>query len=365
MNNFKKIIQKPMGQVLLATLLFCFIFLALFVGLYKAGTAYILKEKSRRATNLTALTGGAVYANGLQLVRSSNKLLMVLIGIDLWKDGMAAATAFEGGPPAMLEAAYQADKVNSRTAFQNFQKYFFGIDSIGVYPGLIAAQAASTADENQLSSSPLYAYNYETSPTVLQTATPNMALRFRTASEFIPDSNESLYSLTHDGIKHYFSSDEVEPAENPRHPHQMRVKKGGFPESPYAGWWVKKESEGDDTPGKNPLSKIDQKYLAPLKEFLKKFKMDVTDRDYPPCHTFTLLGTLEGKIGSDEKTFYQVGEARIDSNGLAAWDLYPFDIYLENVDLTTFSILRDTLQTLNNIPELGQIIRSSDLVNGL
>src|SRR5579872_4240152 len=208
MKSLRERIQSPLGQVLLATLLFCFIFLALFVGLYKAGTAYILKEKSRRATSLTALTGAAVYANGLQLVRNSNFILTSLIAIDLWNAGTAAAAAFEGGPPAMLAAAYQADKVNSRTSLQNFQDKFFGVESVGLYPYLIAGQAASTAGENQLSFLPVYAYNYETAQSVTQAATPNMALRFRKASEFMPESNESVYSLTHDGIKHYFSSEE-------------------------------------------------------------------------------------------------------------------------------------------------------------
>src|SRR5579859_7596646 len=125
MRKLRAFTQKPLGQVLLATLLFCFIFLVLFAGLYKAGTAYIVKERARRSTTLTALTGGAVYANGLQLVRKSNDLLMLFVGVDLFKAGFAAAAVFAGGPLAMVEAAKAADKLNARTAVQEFQNLFF------------------------------------------------------------------------------------------------------------------------------------------------------------------------------------------------------------------------------------------------
>lgn len=157
MKELRTLSQKPLGQVLLATLLFCFIFLALFVGLYKSGIAYIGKERARRSTNLTALTAGAVYANGLQMVRESNFLLMFLVSADLYKDGLAAAAAAEGGPPAMVAAALAADKVNSRTPFQKFQSIFFGIDTPpGAYPLLIEGQASPPPTKtNFLSSQPM------------------------------------------------------------------------------------------------------------------------------------------------------------------------------------------------------------------
>ncbi|HET9870157.1 MAG TPA: hypothetical protein VFR02_06665, partial [bacterium] len=50
----------PRGQVLLATLLFCFIFTVLFAGLFRSGLLYGLKERSVRACDLTALSSGAV-----------------------------------------------------------------------------------------------------------------------------------------------------------------------------------------------------------------------------------------------------------------------------------------------------------------
>src|SRR6185369_12497233 len=99
MKNWRHFCRKPLGQVLLATLFFCFIFSALFIGLYKAGTAYLLKERSRVATDMTALTAGAVYANGLQQVRYANAVLMILVGIDAAKVGAAMAPFLELPPP--------------------------------------------------------------------------------------------------------------------------------------------------------------------------------------------------------------------------------------------------------------------------
>jgi len=131
MKNLRKIIQKPLGQVLLATLLFCFIFLALFVGLYKAGTAYILKEKSRRATNLTALTAGAVYANGLQLVRESNVFVMAATALDLAQIVQKISPMFVGLPedlPALIPAAWAADP-NRREEVHKIQRIMFGIEN--------------------------------------------------------------------------------------------------------------------------------------------------------------------------------------------------------------------------------------------
>jgi hypothetical protein len=356
--------QKPLGQVLLATLLFCFIFLALFVGLYKSGTAYIIKEHARRSTNLTAFTGGAVYANGLKLVRVSNGALIILVGADLLKAGLAAAAAVEGGPPAMLAAAYEADKVNARTAFQKFQNIFFGVNNPGIYPLLIEAQALATASENQLSFLPAYAYNYETA-SAEDVVIPNLALRFRTASELLPEPQKDIYSLMHNGVQHYFSSDEVEPANNPRNPKQMRVKRDS--DSDYAGWWVKKEENGVESGQNGNLSKLGSPdVIKALKSFLENFKFDVTDRDDPPCHTFSLLSRMGGPPEVENRGFYQMGEVRLDSNGLAIWDLFnPIDIYAEKVDIMSFPVVRDVVDKLGNEPVVNQILTSSDILNGL
>lgn len=364
MKELRALSQKPLGQVLLATLLFCFIFLALFVGLYKSGIAYIGKEHARRSTNLTALTAGSVYANGLQMVRETNLLLMVLVSVDLYKDGTAAALASEGGPPAMVAAALAADKVNSRTPFQKFQSVFFGIDASGVYPFLIAGQALATANENQLSLLPVpaYAYNYETA-TAEDVLIPNMALRFRTAAELLPEPQKKTYSLLHNGERQYFSSDEVESAHNPRHPNQMRVKKDS--NSDFAGWWVRKEKNGSDTGKESGSLSGSLNFLNSLKDFLKQFKLDVTDRDDPPCHTFSLFSSMKSKLRDEERNFYQAGEIRVDSYGLAAWNILPFQIYMEKVDISSFPVIRDTFEKFNGFPAVDQVLKSSDIVNGL
>src|ERR1035441_8532391 len=153
--------QNPLGQVLLATLLFCFIFIALFAGLYKAGTAYILKERSRRATNLTALTGGAVYANGLQLVREANLVIMAYAIKDAAELAKKCAEDLEASPLGLIKLAYDLAKgdPNSRGEVQDIFDRAFGVDETGVYPLLIEGQAIATANENGLSVIPLYAYN--------------------------------------------------------------------------------------------------------------------------------------------------------------------------------------------------------------
>ncbi len=368
MKNIPSLIRKPAGQVLLATLFFCFIFVVLFVGLYKAGTAYILKERSRRAVDLTALSAGAVYANGLQLVRESNVLLMAAASFDAWTIGSAISAAALAPPPldiaGIIAAAKTADP-HSRDGIQKAQSLFFGIDlPSGPYPALLYAQTASTAGENSLSLPPLLAYNHETA-TAENVMIPNMALRFRYASELLPDSPTASYSLTHDGVTSYFTSDEVEPADNPRNKSQMRVRRDS--PSPYSGWWVRREKIGANGEGQNFLSHIAPlSVLKMLRGYLSKFKLDVTDRDDPPCHTVALLGSLPGKLNGQYKLFYQLGESRVDADGLAAWDLtHPISAHLEAVDLGDFPILKTALRRFNDLPGLDQILKSSEILKGL
>ena len=56
----------------------------------------------------------------------------------------------------------------------------------------------------------------------------------------------------------------------------------------------------------------------------------------------------------------------MDSDGLAAAQFqHPFDIYLQKVDLESFPILRNVLGGLAQIPVLDQILKNSELMNGL
>jgi len=370
MKNWARFCRKPLGQVLLATLFFCFIFAALFVGLYKVGTVYLLKERSAVSTNMTALTAGAIYANGLQQVRYANTVLMVLVGIDAVKVGMAMAPFMELPPPfdaGAITAAQTADMKNLRTPFQDLLKVIFGIDqpSPGAYPLLIEGQTIGTSGENQLSTTPFYFYNHETADTFGGAAMPNMALRFRRGSELMPDQPKDAYSLLHNGERHYFSSNQVEPAHNPRFPHQMRVKK--ISSRQFGGMWVRYEKNSAGV-GLSQLFgvSLSDSFLKTIKEFMDQFKLDVIDRDDPPCHTFALLSVLKGRLGSQKRDFYQTAEVRVNVDGLASWDsLKPIDVSLEKVDLSSFRALNGMLEQFPDDPALKHTFKSSDILGGL
>ncbi len=365
--------HKPLGQILLATLLFCFVFLALFTGLYKAGTVYIVKERTRRAVNLTALTGGAVYANGLQLVREANAAIMAFAYYDAAMVARAISEALLAPPPldiaAVALAAEKADP-DTRKPAQDIATKIFGVGTpkgVGLYPALIEGQAVVTAGENSLSKlPPFYVYNYETADDA-DVAVPNMALRFRYADEFLPNGNQAPYSLAHNGVRHYFEADQVEPAKNPRHPEQMRVKKSF--DSEFAGWWVRREKGAEEGKGVNGLSSHNPfsgiSNIGLLKNYLRQFKLDITDRDDPPCHTFSLLGNMKMKPEGEDKAIYEVGEVRVESDGIAAWSKNPFEIYLTRVNIDAFPVLRDSLRKLRGIPFIGDILKSSDILNGI
>lgn len=368
MNNLRQIVQKPIGQVLLATLLFCFIFIALFVGLYKAGVSYIVKERSRRATDLTAMTAGAVYANGLQLVRETNIAALIATTYDIGVIVQKISPMFVGLPedlPAIIPAALEADP-KKRDQVHDLQKQLFGIGQIGYYPALIEGQTLATAGENHLSNLPVpfFAYNYETG-TPQNIMVPNMALTFRTIADLLPDVQENQYSLKHDGIRYYFSENQVESAHNPRHPKQKRVRKSASLK--FAHWWVRKEMNSDAQDA-DFLSRIaPMSVLKILKDnLLKNIVLDVTDRDDPPCHTFMLLGRMQANLSGKDRTFYQLSEVRVETNGLAAWDIgHPFDIYLTKPDAESFPALGDAMKTIQGLSGPGELFDKSGLSEAL
>jgi hypothetical protein len=338
--------RKPAGQVLLATLLFCFIFAVLFLGLCRSGAAFIYKERSRRAADLTALSIGAVYADGLEWVRLTNMVDVALAAVDIgtifWRISPELALLPES-LPTIIPAAEAADPKTRVKIGQKLQKYLFGIGiPTGAFPMLMKAVVPQVASANGLSAplfSPLQFYNFETA-TLADVAVPNMALTFRTAADLLPQPSQGTYSLEHDGLRVYFSPSQVESAGNPRHPGQMRVR-SDLP-SPYAGWWVRKESAGEGDGPLGPLSRFGGlKTLQLLRDFLKKFVLDVTDRDDPPCHTFTLVGGYPATLAGKKRTFYQVSEVRVEADGLAAWDVgRPILTHLQSPDLADFPLFR-------------------------
>ena len=53
MKRLRRVLRQPHGQVLLATLLFCFVFTILFAGLLRSGIAYRAKTRATRSADLT------------------------------------------------------------------------------------------------------------------------------------------------------------------------------------------------------------------------------------------------------------------------------------------------------------------------
>jgi len=176
--------KNPSGQVLLATLLFCFIFAALFVGLYKSGLLYNAKTRAIRASNLTALSAGAVYANGLQLVRATNIVLLSAAAVDFML--LTSAEALTWGAASFLPSSVKFALIKG---VQSIQRALFGIDQpLAVYPILIFQETLSIASQNGLKntwplpSSPILLFNIKSlDGDITQAIVPNMALKFRTA----------------------------------------------------------------------------------------------------------------------------------------------------------------------------------------
>jgi hypothetical protein len=327
------------GQVLLATLLFCFIVCVLFAGLYKAGRIYGHKEFSRRGSDLTSLSAGAVYSNGLEMVRYTNVALMAAFSIDATKMALAAMPLIET-PPLAIEAALKADKVNFRSKVQTIQSYAFGVDlppsvPVGAYPLLIELEGHRIAGENGLRNDPLWPlffYNTETARGLHRALRPDMNLRFRTAADLLPEAPQDLYSLLDNGQRHYFTQDQVEPAHNPRHPDQMRVRQD-LP--PYGGMWVRRETAG--TGSGTDLSKVFGHHemvlwiFSHLRSLLSKVKLDLTHRTDPANHTLTLLLRSPGVKGRQDRELTDISSATLEGGGLAAWDIGqgPFRVHLQ------------------------------------
>ena len=355
MKKMSALLQKPMGQVLAATVLFCFIYIALFSGLYRAGTAYMLKERGRRGADLTSLSAGAVYANGLRLVQYSNIVLMMVFASDIGAIGLKISPLIPGLPedlPLVLATAKAADP-NHRREWQEVQSFLFGVPlengsssragldlQLPLEPihGSIELQAHSTAGDNQLKNNlilPCLFYNIETTKNLGRAVLPDMALRFRRAGEILSDSPPAGYSLEHDGQKYYFTQDQVEPAQNPRLPGQMRVRQD-YP-SPFSGMWVHSDKDGSNSDDFDhfvshfPFGPATAKALQ---GFLDKVLLDVTHRDDPPNHTLALLNQLPGKAGGTALNLTQTTEVTVEGGGLAAWDIQnpPFKSYLKKLD---------------------------------
>jgi hypothetical protein len=323
--------KNPSGQVLLATLLFCFIFMALFIGLYKSGMLYNAKEQAIRSSNLTALSAGAVYANGLQIVRLTNVALLLAAAVDIL--AIAAALEITGGFSLIIPSQFK--DLNTRKLVQDVQSILFGINQpIGIYPLLISDETISIASQNGLKStfpslnplswslpippSPILIFNVTTlGPGLAQAIVPNMALKFRTANFFsdtVPKPKKIYkYKSRKDGAIHYLNSDQVDLAPNSQNKGQMRVKKGVGLEG--EGYFVAEEVNAG-------LSKLNA--VINIANFLAALQLDVTDRDIPAVHNIFVYASYPTSIKDPQNNNAEIqtlSQVNVLGTGLAAWNV--------------------------------------------
>ena len=336
--------KNPSGQVLLATLLFCFIFVALFIGLYKSGMLYNAKERAIRASNLTALSAGAVYANGLQLVRLTNVALLLAAAVDIL--AIAAVLEVTGGLSLIIPSQFK--DLNTRKLVQDIQSVLFGINQpIGIYPLLISDETISVASQNGLKStfpslnplswslpippSPILIFNVTTlGPGLAQAIVPNMALKFRTANFFLdtlPKPNK-IYSYKNgkNGKVYTFNSDQVELAPNSQNEGQMRVKKGVGLEG--EGYFVTEQVSAG-------LSKLNA--VINLANLLAGLQLDVTDRDIPAVHNIFVYASYPTSIKDTQNNNAEIqtlSQVNLSGTGLAAWNVNdpPYQATLASTD---------------------------------
>lgn len=359
MKRMRRVLLKPQGQVLLATLLFCFIFTVLFAGLYKAGLLYNDKTRAARGADLTVLSGGAVYCNGLQLVRYANILLMAAIVVDVAKMAVAAIGAgiFSGGAGA-LPAARAADILNFRSRVQNILKPLFGIDgTLGFYPCWIYYETRNAAKKNGLATSfsesganpiplpPVLLFSLKTRGK--KSIIPTMNLKFRTVGDLLDDlgdvaEREPLYTTNKGGVT--FTASQVQPCDH-AHPNEMCVKPGT---PKYGGKFChtiegnNTENLGSSSPMKSLLGAV-KWALKVLQPILGNLKLDITHQTKPPDHTLLLYDFLQSQDGK----FHQTAEAKIEGPGLAAWDIAagPFRAKLVSEEFDQIPVIGSLLQT--------------------
>ena len=364
----------------MATLLFCFIFMALFIGLYKSGMLYNAKEKAIRSSNLTALSAGAVYANGLQIVRLTNVALLLAAAVDIL--AIAAALEITGGFSLIIPSKFK--DLNTRKLVQDVQSILFGINQpIGIYPLLISDETISIASQNGLKStfpslnplswslpippSPILIFNVTTlGPGLAQAIVPNMALKFRTANFFsdtVPKPKKIYkYKSRKDGAIHYLNSDQVELAPNSQNKGQMRVKKGVGLEG--EGYFVAEEVNAG-------LSKLNA--VINIANFLAALQLDVTDRDIPAVHNIFVYASYPTSIKDPQNNYAEIqtlSQVNVLGTGLAAWNVNdpPYQATLAPTDpvelvkqLSIQTLLSQAISSIK-IPSISNIFGT--VVNG-
>ena len=376
----------PRGQVLVATLFFCFIFAALFVGVYKSGLLYNAKARAVRATDLTSLSAGAVYANGMQLVRLSNVFLMGFLALDIGI--MLASLSITGGLGNWL-----LPKMPLTKAVQTAQKILFGVGlPTGAYPFLIFSEANGVSKDNQLTNnwpsltswtipippSPIFLFNFEGN--LPESFIPNMALKFRTLDVLLfklPKNEKTsryYYKEEKTGKIHYYNADEVEDARNPRFPNQKRVWVGDRPK------WVALEKDGEkaaqeaekamEAEGKKAEKGALQKLkdAVPYFGLFKQIPIDVTDRDDPPNHTVLVYSSFSSPpsaLAGASNSLQSVSETSVEGSGLDASkiDDPPYCAKLKPTDPATLAKYLDIQNMIQETIHSGRLPSVGDMFN--
>ncbi len=314
--------QKPAGQVLLATLLFCFIFITLFIGLFKSGLLFSAKERAIQAANLTALSAGAVYANGMQVVRLSNAIVFAIAlgSVALLATGIGSVLEIS----SLLLGFNPFDVVK---AAQNVQKLLFGIDEpSGLYPLLIFTETLSLTSQNGLKNtwpslapstwqtpisvpSPLMLFNVASiGPETLKAVVPNMALKFRDGSFLAVPKIPKLYQMNDQGKIRIYTENQVEPAKNSRG----------------ATYWVKAGYVGAHryvSEIKNAATDKANK-IATIFSTLSAMKLDVIDRDAPPLHNiffYAAYPTTAKDPNGKNAEIQTLSQVMVTGSGLEFW----------------------------------------------
>ncbi len=363
--------RKPSGQVLLATLLFCFIFIALFLGLFKSGLLYSAKERATRASNLTVLAAGAVYANGMQVVRLSN---MIVIATAL---ASAALLATGVGELVALGSLFTLDfdPLAFVKAVQKVQDLLFGITTKlpGLYPLLITVETFSIAGQNGLKStwpgfspnnwklptslpSPILFFNIlSIGPKTTQALIPNMALKFRDGSFLTMLKPKKFYQFTRvtDGKVFTYTEDQVELAPGSRGA-SYRVKPGL--ENQY------KFVTEIKIPGSEKLAK-----LANTINALTALKLDVTDRDDPPLHNIFVFGSYPTSIADpsgNKAEIMTLGQVTVSGSGLEAWKVSDphYSAFLsptDPIELAKEMGIQSILSQLGNLLNLQNLFKKA------
>lgn len=353
MKNFRHRLHQPSGQVFIAFLFFVFFYAAALSTLVRAGRFYLEKSRARRAADLTVLSAGAVYANGLQLVRYSNAVLLLSLVVDL------IAISFTQGAhdPKLRKHIQRAQSLFFGVPLPGFSAFnlSFGSDGsmIGIYPTIFYAETMSLLRKNEIRIKtiiPVLTYNQETS-SMVQRFLPHMALKFRTAADllfpksddkkeenlygFVEKKTNTLYVFTEEQVTHGTQSNGTPytlPKRKDWEKHKFLKKLSADDLKDHDGPIVFAEGGGSLNDarkiGVEALKKKIAKVLSFARKLLEGIPLDVTHRDTPPNHTLVLYAPLEEKNG----TYHLAAYCRLIGEGLAAWDIAkpPFRVRLED-----------------------------------